>query len=170
MRQLTLIQAREMNRPEPRYSSRALERLCDYRWPGNVRELKNLVKRMVILRAGDRISAEDVEKIIESARPQGQRATEDLLEPEGQRATAHREDARPHARGLGRQPRGAARSCWACRVPPSSTASASCASRPRITSDERNPEPEQAQNALESAFRNQVPDRLVDSPSESHAC
>jgi transcriptional regulator with GAF, ATPase, and Fis domain len=78
MRQLTLIQAREMNRPEPRYSSRALERLCDYAWPGNVRELKNLVKRMVILRAGDRISAEDVEKIIESARPRGQRATEDL--------------------------------------------------------------------------------------------
>ena len=43
-----------------------------------MRELKNLVKRMVILRAGDRISAEDVEKIIESARPRGQRATEDL--------------------------------------------------------------------------------------------
>jgi len=72
MQQLTLTQARQMNRPEPVYSHAALERLCAYPWPGNVRELKNLVKRMVILRAGDRISAVDVEKILESARPQGQ--------------------------------------------------------------------------------------------------
>jgi formate hydrogenlyase transcriptional activator len=73
MKQLTLIQAREMNRPEPVYSARALEGLCDYSWPGNVRELKNLVKRLVILRAGDRISADDVEKIIDFARPHGQK-------------------------------------------------------------------------------------------------
>jgi transcriptional regulator with GAF, ATPase, and Fis domain len=78
MKQLTLIQAREMNRPEPVYSSGALERLCGYPWPGNVRELKNLVKRLVILRAGDRISADDVEKILESARPQGQRVSDEL--------------------------------------------------------------------------------------------
>ena len=78
MRQLTLIQAREMNRPEPAYTSRALERLSDYAWPGNVRELKNLVKRMVILRAGERISAEDVEKVIDASRPRGQRAHEDM--------------------------------------------------------------------------------------------
>jgi transcriptional regulator with GAF, ATPase, and Fis domain len=78
MKQLTLIEARGMNRPEPIYASRALERLCDYPWPGNVRELKNLVKRMVILRAGDRISADDVEKILESARPQGQGYPEEV--------------------------------------------------------------------------------------------
>jgi transcriptional regulator with GAF, ATPase, and Fis domain len=78
MRQLTLLQARQMNRPEPDYSSRALERLVSYPWPGNVRELKNLVKRLVILRAGDRISADDVEKFIESARPQGQRVSEEV--------------------------------------------------------------------------------------------
>ena len=40
---------------------------------GNVRELKNFVKRLVILRAGDRISADDVDKILESARPRGER-------------------------------------------------------------------------------------------------
>jgi transcriptional regulator with GAF, ATPase, and Fis domain len=79
MRQLTLIQAREMNRPEPIYAQRALERLCGYDWPGNVRELKNLVKRMVILRPGDRISAEDVEKILDSAAaPRGARPRDDL--------------------------------------------------------------------------------------------
>ena len=71
-----------------------------------MRELKNLVKRMVILRAGDRISAEDVEKILESARPRGQRATEDL--------SSLRDSERQHivkalarTRGvLGGQPRG----------------------------------------------------------------
>ncbi|MFO7709554.1 MAG: sigma 54-interacting transcriptional regulator [Desulfobacterales bacterium] len=68
---LTRIQARQMNRPEPGYSRRALQRLCDYEWPGNVRELKNLVKRMVILRPGDQISLDDVDKLLESARPQG---------------------------------------------------------------------------------------------------
>jgi DNA-binding NtrC family response regulator len=67
-----------MNRPEPRYSVRALDRLCEYPWPGNVRELKNLVKRMIILRPGDEISAEDVEKILESARPQGQRVADEV--------------------------------------------------------------------------------------------
>jgi DNA-binding NtrC family response regulator len=52
--------------------------LTSYEWPGNVRELKNLVKRLVILRAGDRITADDVEKIIESSRPQGQKISDDL--------------------------------------------------------------------------------------------
>jgi transcriptional regulator with GAF, ATPase, and Fis domain len=78
MQQLTLTQARLMNRPEPVYSQRALERLCGYPWPGNVRELKNLVKRLVILRAGDRISAADVEKLLESARPQGQMVPDEV--------------------------------------------------------------------------------------------
>lgn len=78
MKQLTVIQAREMNRPEPIYNHGALERLCGYSWPGNVRELKNLVKRMVILRAGESISIGDVEKILESARPQGQRVSEEV--------------------------------------------------------------------------------------------
>jgi formate hydrogenlyase transcriptional activator len=79
MEKLTSIQAREMNRPEPLYASRALDRLCEYHWPGNVRELKNLVKRMIILRPGDEISADDVEKILESALPQGQSMEENLL-------------------------------------------------------------------------------------------
>jgi len=78
MTRLTQIQARQMNRPEPVYSNRALDRLGAYPWPGNVRELKNLVKRLVILRAGDRISAEDVSKILESARPQGQMVPEEV--------------------------------------------------------------------------------------------
>ena len=45
---------------------------------GNVRELKNLVKRMVILLAGERISAEDVEKVLEAAKRRGAKVSEDL--------------------------------------------------------------------------------------------
>ena len=78
MKKLTMIQAREMNRPEPSYSHDTLDRLCGYPWPGNVRELKNLVKRLVILRPGDRISVDDVEKIIESTRPQGLRVSGEM--------------------------------------------------------------------------------------------
>jgi len=78
MNRLTQIQARQMNRSEPIFSQGALERLCAYPWPGNVRELKNLVKRLVILRAGDRISAGDVDKILESARPQGQQILDEV--------------------------------------------------------------------------------------------
>ncbi len=78
MTRLTQSQSRQMNRPEPVYSHRALELLCGYAWPGNVRELKNLVKRLVILRAGDRISADDVEKILESTWPQGQKASAEV--------------------------------------------------------------------------------------------
>ena len=34
--------------------------LTSYDWPGNVRELRNLVQRMLLLREGDRLSADDV--------------------------------------------------------------------------------------------------------------
>ena len=38
-----------------------LERhLCAYAWPGNIRELENLIERIVILRRGDRLTAEDL--------------------------------------------------------------------------------------------------------------
>ncbi len=108
MKRLTLIQAREMNRPEPVYSNGALDSLCAYPWPGNVRELKNLVKRMVILRAGERISADDVGKILESNRP---------MRPPAQVETASlRDSERQHivktlvkTRGVLGGPKGAAR-------------------------------------------------------------
>jgi len=62
---LTDYQARKTNNTVPVYSDSALDLLCEYRWPGNVRELKNLVKRMVILRPGERISSQDIGKIID---------------------------------------------------------------------------------------------------------
>ncbi|MFH1932941.1 MAG: Fis family transcriptional regulator, partial [Pseudomonadota bacterium] len=64
MKKLTATQAVKINRPAPVYTGQATERLCQYHWPGNVRELKNLVKRMVILRPGERITNTDINKII----------------------------------------------------------------------------------------------------------
>ncbi len=57
-------QARKMNGEVPVYTDGALETLKIYRWPGNVRELKNFVKRMVILRGGERITSLDIDKIL----------------------------------------------------------------------------------------------------------
>lgn len=65
IRQLSEYQAQKTNHKAPVYTDGAMDLLCDYRWPGNVRELKNLVKRMVILRPGERILEPDIEKIIE---------------------------------------------------------------------------------------------------------
>jgi DNA-binding NtrC family response regulator len=40
-----------------------------YHWPGNVRELKNLVKRLVILRAGEVIKDRDIEGLLKEPGP-----------------------------------------------------------------------------------------------------
>jgi DNA-binding NtrC family response regulator len=42
--------------------------LRNYNWPGNIRELKNLVQRVLILGAGDEISAQEVESAMGAAR------------------------------------------------------------------------------------------------------
>jgi len=44
----------------PQLTEAAWQRLYDHKWPGNVRELGNVVQRMLILRRGDEISAEDL--------------------------------------------------------------------------------------------------------------
>jgi two-component system nitrogen regulation response regulator NtrX len=46
-----------------RFSDEALESLCSRDWPGNVRELRNAVERLLILTAGEEISAADVARI-----------------------------------------------------------------------------------------------------------
>lgn len=61
---LSDYQARRTNNGVPVYTDGAMDLLCGYHWPGNVRELKNLVKRMVILRPGERILEADIEKIV----------------------------------------------------------------------------------------------------------
>jgi two-component system, NtrC family, nitrogen regulation response regulator NtrX len=48
----------------------AVERLVAFDWPGNVRELRNTVERLLILSAGPRMGAADVDRLV------GQRAVE----------------------------------------------------------------------------------------------
>ncbi len=54
----------EMNHPIPRYTDKAIRLLSDYHWPGNIRELKNLIKRMIIIKAGETISVSDLENLL----------------------------------------------------------------------------------------------------------
>jgi two-component system nitrogen regulation response regulator NtrX len=48
----------------------AVEALAALEWPGNVRELRNTIERLLILAAGPRIIAADIERLV------GRRATE----------------------------------------------------------------------------------------------
>jgi two-component system nitrogen regulation response regulator GlnG len=52
-----LAKAEEEGLPAKRIEPDAVDLLRRYRWPGNVRELENLVRRLVVLHAGDTISA-----------------------------------------------------------------------------------------------------------------
>lgn len=69
IQRLSEVEARKLNRPEPYYTEEALHRLCEHKWPGNVRELKNLVKRMVILRPGEKICRSDIDSLIGPPEP-----------------------------------------------------------------------------------------------------
>ncbi|HEX4935267.1 MAG TPA: sigma-54 dependent transcriptional regulator, partial [Gemmatimonadaceae bacterium] len=58
-----LARLRTGHRP-PAWSDDALQLFARYRWPGNVRELGNIVERLIILHAGQAVSAEDVRRVI----------------------------------------------------------------------------------------------------------
>lgn len=51
------------------FSDEALELLMGYEWPGNVRELENVIERLVILRGGNTILAEDLPARLYSNNP-----------------------------------------------------------------------------------------------------
>jgi transcriptional regulator with GAF, ATPase, and Fis domain len=102
---LTAAEAKQTNRPAPEYATSAMERLCHYHWPGNVRELKNFVKRMVILRPGDRISETDIDRIINPFRHEADASITTLAETE----CHHIQKALIKCGGLVGGPNGAAR-------------------------------------------------------------
>lgn len=47
---------------ELRFSDAALGRLRSFDWPGNVRQLQNLVERLIVLRDGATVGAEDIQR------------------------------------------------------------------------------------------------------------
>ena len=53
------------------FDDEALEILMGYDWPGNVRELENLIERLVILKGGGEIKADDLPAKFRLGRPQG---------------------------------------------------------------------------------------------------
>jgi formate hydrogenlyase transcriptional activator len=59
----------KLQKPETRYSSAAIDALCQYPWPGNVRELENLVERIMIQRAGHLITEGDINKLLQPLEP-----------------------------------------------------------------------------------------------------
>jgi DNA-binding NtrC family response regulator len=50
----------EIEKPEPRFSDKALEILRNYAWPGNVRELENVVHSLVVMTDSDVIDVPDL--------------------------------------------------------------------------------------------------------------
>ena len=61
-------ESQKYNRVAPHYTRSAVEVLRGHVWPGNVRELKNLVKRMIIMRPGEKIRGKDMEIFVETGR------------------------------------------------------------------------------------------------------
>jgi two-component system response regulator HydG len=56
--------ARELSKPAPRFSERALRVLRDYQWPGNVRELENVIQRLVIMGECELIEVPDLPSLM----------------------------------------------------------------------------------------------------------
>ena len=52
--------AKEMGRPIPKVSPRAMKKLESYPWPGNVRELRNVLERALLTLRTDEIRTEDL--------------------------------------------------------------------------------------------------------------
>ena len=53
--------AKEMGRPIPKVSPRALKKLETYPWPGNIRELRNVLERALLTLRADEIRSEDLQ-------------------------------------------------------------------------------------------------------------
>ncbi len=64
----------------PELTESAWQRLSQHSWPGNVRELGNVVQRMLILRRGDEITAEDL--CFENEEVSAMTSTEAVVEPQ----------------------------------------------------------------------------------------
>jgi DNA-binding NtrC family response regulator len=52
--------SKDMARPLPKVSPRAMKKLESYPWPGNVRELRNVLERALLTLSGDEIKSDDV--------------------------------------------------------------------------------------------------------------
>lgn len=58
------IFAKELDKPTPHFSDKAIQILKDYYWPGNVRELENVIQRLVVMNEGDIIDVPDLPSLM----------------------------------------------------------------------------------------------------------
>ncbi|MBI4699241.1 MAG: sigma-54-dependent Fis family transcriptional regulator [Nitrospirae bacterium] len=61
--------AKKKKKELPKLSGEVLDCLSEYGWPGNVRELENLLERLIVLKEGDVITAEDLPERLRISRP-----------------------------------------------------------------------------------------------------
>jgi two-component system response regulator HydG len=74
--------AKELGRPTPGLSDRALQVLRDYYWPGNVRELENVIQRLVVMTDGDLIEVPDLPSLMRFSALRGTKPNRTLAEME----------------------------------------------------------------------------------------
>ena len=58
--------SRRLGVAAPVVSEEFLSALASHRWPGNVRELFNVLERVIVARAGERLRAVDLAGVLES--------------------------------------------------------------------------------------------------------
>ena len=108
LEKLTQVQARRTNRPEPIYTRGAIRKLGTYAWPGNVRELKNLVKQMIILRPGEKITSSNIGYLLDRT-PTGSLGLSDEMTTLADAQRRHIVQALINSRGIIGGAKGAAR-------------------------------------------------------------
>jgi DNA-binding NtrC family response regulator len=72
----------EVEKPEPRFSDKALEILMKFAWPGNVRELQNVVHRVVVMTDSNFIDVPDLPDLMRYAGVRGNGLNRTLIEVE----------------------------------------------------------------------------------------
>jgi len=73
--------ARRLGLPSPKPTAALLDRLTRHAWPGNVRQLMNVLERLVLLRPGGFLDAEDLEEVVEPEIAPRQSALAHCLDP-----------------------------------------------------------------------------------------
>ena len=76
--------AKELDKPEPQFSEKALQVLKDYDWPGNVRELENIIQRLVVMTERDVIDVPDLPSLMRFSALRGVSPNRTLSEAEAE--------------------------------------------------------------------------------------
>ncbi len=80
--------AKELGKPAPEFSDRALAALRSYPWPGNVRELENVVQRLVLMAESKVIDTPDLPSLMRYSAKRGGGANRSLADVEAQHIQA----------------------------------------------------------------------------------